>query len=272
MYSSAQIITLHQMLNHDAAAFHALSQKLVELHMILSSPDDHWKEEAGAILREVRQRCEDLDIDQLTKFLDRLEQKVDSASEKDCAGLLALATELNDQFEDGLKLQVFLLIPRIEKHWYEQCPLDHKALKKFPKAGTELSEAGKCLALDRYAASVYHSMRSLEYGLQSFASSLSIRYANQEWGSIIDLVEKKINALKVLRRGTRKARIQHFCSEAAKEFRYFKDAWRNYAMHVRQESYDREEALRVYQHVSDFVSRLSGELDESHKVKFKVWR
>ena len=259
------------MLKHDAAGFHAISQKFTELYVLFLNPEADWKKDALSILDDIRQRCIDLDLD-LYKFVDRIKQKVEGESTppSDGGALAALSDELNNQFEDHLKKQVFLVIPRIERHWFEQCPLDVKVSKKFPKAATEIHESGRCLSLDRWAASVFHSMRALEYGLRAFASALSIRHATRDWGQIIDLIEKRIASLKVLRKGTKKAKLQHFCSEAAKEFGYFKNAWRNHVMHVKQETYDREEAKRVYDHVADFIERISVELSEDGKTKIRI--
>ena len=43
---------------------------------------------------------------------------------------------------------------------------------QFPSANTEIEEASKCFALDRYTAVVFHLMRIMEIGLRSLSSTL----------------------------------------------------------------------------------------------------
>ena len=58
----------------------------------------------------------------------------------------------------------------------------------------------------------------------------------------------------------RNARLQ-FLSEAAKEFFYFKDGWRNYVSHNRA-AYDEHQAHGVLEHVRAFMNHLATQLSE----------
>ena len=46
--------------------------------------------------------------------------------------------------------------------------------RAFPSSKGDIDEAGKCLALDRGTACVFHLMRILEIGLQLLAAKLGI--------------------------------------------------------------------------------------------------
>jgi hypothetical protein len=50
-----------------------------------------------------------------------------------------------------------------------------------------------------------------------------------------------------------------FYAEAAKEFFYFKDGWRNYVSH-RGQPYDEHQALIVLDHVRAFMNHLGARL------------
>jgi hypothetical protein len=65
-----------------------------------------------------------------------------------------------------------------------------------------------------------------------------------------------------LPKGESRNRRLQFLSEAAKEFQYFKDGWRNYVSHGRGE-YDDHLAQSVMQHVRQFMTILSRELYET---------
>jgi hypothetical protein len=53
-----------------------------------------------------------------------------------------------------------------------------------------------------------------------------------------------------------------FLSEAAKEFFYFKDGWRNYVAHGRA-AYDEHQALGVLEHTRSFMNHLATRLSEA---------
>jgi hypothetical protein len=82
-----------------------------------------------------------------------------------------------------------------------------------------------------------------------------------EWQNILDQCDSKILAMKVLPRGTHKDEELHFHSQAAVQFRYFKDAWRVRVAHAR-ETYEEAPAIRVFTHTLEFFETLSERLKE----------
>jgi hypothetical protein len=114
-------------------------------------------------------------------------------------------------------------------------------------------------------ASVFHSMQVLEKGIRVLANDVGETFTVQQWDQILGTIESKIkgmqnNGIPGLDKQAKDARLQ-FLSEAAKEFRYFKDGWRNYVSHGHAE-YDDDEAKRVLQHVREFMTHLSTTLSE----------
>jgi hypothetical protein len=105
-------------------------------------------------------------------------------------------------------------------------------------------------------------MRALEYGLRAMAADVLVEVEAESWHTIIERIETKIDKARDAPRGEGKSARLQFLSEAAAEFRYFKDGWRNYASHVKI-SYDDAQAVRVMQHVATFISHLSAELKEA---------
>jgi hypothetical protein len=78
----------------------------------------------------------------------------------------------------------------------------------------------------------------------------------ETWGQVIGQIEKKINRIEQESRTEERSERQRFYSEAAAQFRYFKDAWRNHVSHNRAK-YDEREARRVWEHVRDFMEHLA---------------
>lgn len=123
----------------------------------------------------------------------------------------------------------------------------------------EIKEAGSCMALGRYTATVFHLMRVLEKGLRALATELAVPFAIPfeylNWQNIIEQIESAIKDHEKLKAGKIKTDTLKQYAEIAKQFRYFKDAWRNGVAHSR-ETYDKGQAISILQHVGEFMSDL----------------
>jgi hypothetical protein len=167
---------------------------------------------------------------------------------------LKLTNELNDRF-------FVYLTPDEALYFREVQPFGAEVATSFPSAEIEIAEAAKCFATGRNTASVFHCMRVLETGLRLMASDLDVIFDVQSWGPVIGEIEAKIKTLDKLPRGVDKSERLQQLSEAAKEFTYFKDAWRNHVSHNRT-TYDADQAKSVLNHVKDFMATLSRWLKE----------
>lgn len=136
------------------------------------------------------------------------------------------------------------------------------ALGGFPSAEADIKAAVDLWALYHSTASVYHLMRVLEHGLKALATDLGKTFDIQNWQNILDEIEAEIrNQAKALPRGVAKSDRLRFLSEAAKEFHFFKDGWRNHVSHNRA-VYDHYQARSVMDHVRSFMNGLSSQLSE----------
>jgi hypothetical protein len=143
--------------------------------------------------------------------------------------------------------------------------LGDAVFEAFPSAREDIAEAGSCYATGCYTAAVFHGMRVLEHGLRAMATDLGRTYDTQSWGGILDEIETEIGRVRKNGiPGLSKAEKDHklgFWSEAAKEFGYFKDGWRNHVSHGRT-FYDEHSALGVLRHVGTFMAVLARHLKE----------
>ena len=131
----------------------------------------------------------------------------------------------------------------------------------FPSAEQDIKHAGNCLAFEEWTASIFHLMRTLEIGLTVLAKSLEVNTDRQEWEHLIDHTQNKIKTISEATHGKDWRADQQFYSEAALQFRYFKNAWRNHVMHVR-DTYDEERAETIFRHVKEFMVHLATKLKE----------
>jgi hypothetical protein len=131
-----------------------------------------------------------------------------------------------------------------------------KVEHSFSEASRDIRSAGSCYAADRNTACVMHLMRVLELGLNALAERLSVKFGRREWENVINDIEAAIAKINGPYAGLDWREQQRFYAEAAKDFRYFKNAWRNHAMHAR-EHYDAGDARMILDHVKAFMVHLA---------------
>lgn len=176
-------------------------------------------------------------------------------------------THFSDLLMSELEDCHLFLVPKGRVSYYGSTRLFGDAVRDaFPSALQDVAEAGSCYATGCYTACVFHCMRALESGLAALAEDvLGRRPGREQWGNIIEDVEKAVetvrkNGIPGVGRDEKNEKLQ-FWSEAAKEFGYFKDGWRNHVTHART-FYDENSALSVLHHVRAFMAVLATRLRE----------
>lgn len=152
----------------------------------------------------------------------------------------------------------FFLVERAKQHFIDDpAAFGDGVASAFPSAALDIHEASNCLAFDCWTASVFHTMKVLELGLQSLAMKLNVPCDRPNWGTMIDQIEKAIENARAERADADRKEKLEFYSRAATHFRYLKDAWRNHVMHVRRTSYNERQATNIFNHASDFMGELA---------------
>jgi hypothetical protein len=164
-----------------------------------------------------------------------------------------------------IRQTVFLFIPQHLTKYYDVL-FQSFITTAFPLASKELVWAGNALAIGLYTASVFHSMRAAEIGVRVFGKELGVEFPDKpielaEWQNILDQADSKIVKMKDMPRGSNKDDALNFYSQAAVQFRYFKDGWRVRVAHAR-ESYEEIAATRVFNHTYEFFETLATRLKE----------
>jgi hypothetical protein len=160
-----------------------------------------------------------------------------------------------------LRALLFLFIPGHRTIYFDKKDLVSDVVKKtYPEPAGELRDAANCLATGFYTAAVFHSMRAIEIGMKALAVSLGVQFnypiEQADWANIIDQMESKIKSMKEQPKSAQKDADQKFYSEAAMQFRYFKDGWRVRVSHAR-ENYDEPQAMSVIDHAISFFEILA---------------
>jgi hypothetical protein len=137
---------------------------------------------------------------------------------------------------------------------------------KFQSEGVfELDEAGKCLALGRPTACVFHLMRIMEIGIRALARCLAIpdpvKPGARNWGGILREIWKGIEA-KWPTVSDRMKGDGHFFEALYASLDAVKNPQRNATMHV-EKKYTDDEAEDIFAAVKGFTRRLANRCDEN---------
>lgn len=119
----------------------------------------------------------------------------------------------------------------------------------FPNAAEDISEAGKCLALEQSTAAVFHLMRAMEIAVQVLSAKLSISNCEREWGKLLSDITQKIE---LIPKGDERDRW----SEVRTHLYHVKQAWRNGTMHPKQ-TYTMDEASAIFDACRSFMTELA---------------
>jgi hypothetical protein len=173
--------------------------------------------------------------------------------------------ELHGRLTDESKANVFLSVPTDKKNYFLGRHLFGQTVTvNFPSAIADIEEAGKCLALSRATATVFHLMRVMETGLRSLGATLNDSRLdpkqNPNWQKILDRCNEELSKPPAQRSPEWAANGEFFAKVTA-HLTAVKNAWRNPTMHV-EASYDEQEALDIWNHVGAFMRTLATKLRE----------
>jgi len=193
--------------------------------------------------------------------IERAQERAKVQSIENVRVMKTIIEELQNNLCQEMADQLFFQVPANLK-WFYLTPerwLGDECESKFPDIIKDAHDGLRCYVVDQWTASVFHCMRVLEHGLRWLCREVNIDNPDMDlenWKNIIDQIEKKIRQMESLPKGREKTENLQFYSEAAAQFRYFKDAWRNHVAHARI-NYDAKDAYRVLTHVADFMRQLS---------------
>jgi hypothetical protein len=273
------------MLKFNATAFYQVTTALQRLTTMLQERglDKHEGTPNGGVIvhlvddpvavetmrgraRELQSSLLTLGTRQTSKAADRLIHAVsgDSFSNPE---LVSLHREIDSRLTDELSDITLLTLSSKERDFFEPPdPLFGVEFEaKFPSALFELDEAGKCFALGRATAAVFHLMRMMEIGVRAVARSLQIsdptRPAEKNWGNILREVKSGIavkwpNAAALAVGDGKVFGALHASLDAVK------NPWRNSTMHV-ENKYTDEEAEHIFFAVKGFMKNLASRMDEN---------
>lgn len=185
----------------------------------------------------------------------------------DIKGIEGALDELISRMKDELELKLVLSVSTERADFYSQPTplLGTEFANKFPSAVFEVDEAGKCFALDRHTAAVFHLMRVMEIGINAAHQCLGLPPLTKKqsnWGAVLkgvkDELDRRSKAKPPL--WTQPGDEQLFAGIHAL-LDSVRIVWRNPTMHV-EIKYTGEEASHIFGAVRAFMSKLAARMDE----------
>jgi len=170
------------------------------------------------------------------------------------------ATQLKVAFADQARSRSSVLLTPAEARLYSaKEPLfGPDVFDRFAIANDDIAEAGKCLALERGTATVFHLMRVLEAGLRALGKELDIPYA-PSWESYTSQLEKLLKGSNYDTLTPAQKAKRPFYQDVLGDLVAIKSAWRNPTMHIVR-SYDPAQAKVIFETTKGLMQHLAKEL------------
>ena len=212
------------------------------------------------LLREFYPQLNMIGANMAMRSLSRLVGVIEQRSEITNEQLTDLAKDFELRVRDEFEIvRVFVIEPNRRQFYEPEDPLFGKdVLERYPTAYYEIEEAGKCLALGRSTACVFHLMRVLEIGIATVAKALGIpdpsKPAEKNWGAVLKKIKGAIEEKSV-------APQKSFFEEVHASLDSVRNPWRNATMHV-ENVYTEEGAENIYHAVRAFMMKIASQIDE----------
>lgn len=175
-----------------------------------------------------------------------------------------LGQELISRLSEEMESMMFLFIePRKQELFVNKNLFGAEVAIAFPSAIVDIEEAGKCFALDRFTACVFHLMRIMELGLRVMGGTLNLKIPNPTWDALLKKCESEL-AKPLAERSPEWALDNPFYASATAMLRTVKEAWRNPTMHI-ERVYSQEQAEDIFNTVKAFMRQLAVKLTENTK-------
>jgi HEPN domain-containing protein len=162
-----------------------------------------------------------------------------------------MAREVSSRLNDELSGTKFYCIKPGAASFYDpaEALFGKQVEARISKANDDISEAGKCFAVDRFTAAVFHLMRAMEAAVQKISQELGVENTDREWGKLLSDIHAKIEAMP-------KGDKRNDWSQVHANLYHVKQAWRNDTMHPKA-TYTEEEAREVFDAMRAFMRHLA---------------
>ncbi|HWB33085.1 MAG TPA: hypothetical protein VG714_07935 [Acidobacteriaceae bacterium] len=234
---------------------------LQEKQGLLCQPAFNLMYDTRQMLKIVKESAECLGFDSTIRKVQYLQDEYgERIPDRNAVEIVSDLEHLGVELVSDAQAVLFLRLDSARAKFYladdpQAAPFGEAVHNAFPSAIIDAREASNCYALERWPACVFHLMRVLEFGLGVMAKRFNVSVERSTWHQIIEAIEGRIRKIDPQSGADWKKQQKDF-SDAATQFMFFKDAWRNHIMHVRDQ-YDEGRAMSIWQHTNEFMNKLA---------------
>lgn len=203
-----QVVSLLEMLKKYAHQYFQLGKALKSIRMAFDAMSKRTKPiaglewpEGGALgefLGKLQALCKKLKLAASLEQIKRINGKwyFKEGFGKGAAQEFSIDIEILEKLIEGeLKQHEFLYVPSMNAPYYDKHGFSGRAQRTFSKCKFDMVESGKCLALGRYPACVFHLMRIVDAGLKRLGELYDIEPDHPTWGNFLHPLKTKLKAL-----------------------------------------------------------------------------
>jgi hypothetical protein len=266
------VVSLLEVLELEAKAFVSLSTMLREMETIgdvasktaetLCEIDRHKISGMCEILADM---CVDYAMPMSAKKANRICDEIKLNGNMLYSSAHVHLKELRERVEDELESSFFLHLEPAQAAMYQNPDKGWEVIgKRFNKIQFNIEESGKCFALERYGAAVFHVLQVAEYGVIQVAKLLKVEGDKPGWGSLkrlSDLIKEPFPKRTALAQQHTKL-LENMVPLAV----VIKDSWRHKLDHVDNQiiwvdtDFSPEVAAEIISATRAFMRKLAKEL------------
>lgn len=212
----------------------------------------------SGFISRIRDECAELGLEHALAKIDRaLDSLRRLNSTHQVASLNSMFRELRERIQDELATRKFYYVhPRLTSYYENVDLFGPDVTRKFPSAAIDIDEAGKCLALGRHTACVFHLMRALEIGVQSLSQKLGVENVhNKPWGNLTTEMDAALKVRYPKNLTPQQKSEQAELAEILSHLNAVRIAWRNTTMHPTS-VYTEDESREIFNHAKVFMRSL----------------
>jgi hypothetical protein len=256
------LTTLLDMLQQYAFSFYEVAAQLEKLLAISdtfkSSQITYIRSgELSECLAAMRRECEAMGLDSTSDLISHTESDFQQpGAQRNNADTATALQTISRSFSFELRKHVFFRIAEDKLKFFQRNDLfGPEVSNAFPSCADDVRNAGTCYATEQWNACVFNLMTVLGRGLDVMAKKFGVNALNANWHSVIERIEAEVRKIGPGSGADWKEQKQ-FHSEAAAQFMFLKEAWRNHIMHGRA-VYDEGTSLSILDHVRQVMQSLA---------------
>jgi hypothetical protein len=223
----------------------------------------------GGNVRELRAEAERLGLLATVAQADRIEHYVRSWFDRSTSSTPAsfnfttlgqMASDLHVRVIDELEARLCFILPVDRRPWFDALQFAEVVAEHFPSSIADMEEAGKCYALGRNTACVFHLMRVTEAGLIAIARRIEFPDDRPMWEPVVKFIDAQLKKNYAEMSAVFKGDVE-FLSGIAAQMHAVNLAWRRRVAHV-ESSYDDGQAKRIFDATKGLMEHIAAKLSE----------